>query len=128
MRYVKIEGGRWSVSDPEIQGYRFGAMTVNGEQHSKDLILLPDRVVANWWREKGHRLDVEDLREVLDATPEVLVVGTGAYGMMDVPEITCRAIAAAGIDLRVAQTGDAWQIYNDLQKQRRTAGAFHLTC
>lgn len=116
------------MSDPEIQGYRFGAMTVNGERHSKDLILLPDRVVANWWREEGHRLDVEDLREVLDVTPEVLVVGTGAYGMMDVPERTRRAIEAANIELRIAQTGDAWQIYNDLQKQRRTAGAFHLTC
>jgi hypothetical protein len=128
MEYVKAEGGRWSVGEPEIQGYRFGAMTVNGERHSKDLIVLPDRVVANWWREKGHRLEVEDLWEVLDATPEVLVVGTGAYGMMDVPEKTRQAIEAANIELRIAQTGDAWQLYNDLQKQRRTAGAFHLTC
>ncbi len=113
---------------PEIQDYRFGRMTVDGEQHSKDVILLPDRVVANWWREKGHQLDVEDLREVLNAAPKVLVVGTGAYGMMDVPEKTRQAIEAANIELRIAQTEDAWQMYNDLQKQRRTAGAFHLTC
>ncbi len=116
------------MSDPEIQNYRFGEMTVGGKRHSKDLIVLPGRVVANWWREKGHWLDVEDLREVLDANPEVLVVGTGACGMMDVPEKTRRAIEAANIELRIVQTKDAWQIYNDLQKQRRTAGAFHLTC
>jgi len=116
------------VSDPEIQDYRFGEMTVDGERHSKDLILLPDRVIANWWRDKGHRLDAQDLEEVLAAAPEVLVVGTGAHGRMDVPEKTCRAIEEANIELRIAQTGDAWQIYNDLQEQRRTAGAFHLTC
>ena len=116
------------MSDPEIQGYRFGGMTVDGERHSKDLILLPDRAVENWRRKQGHRLDVEDLREVLDATPEMLVVGTGACGMMEVPEKTRRAIEAANIELRIAQTGEAWQMYNDLQKQRRTAGAFHLTC
>ena len=71
---------------PEIQDYQFGRMVVDGEPHTRDLVLLPDRVVANWWRKEGHRLDVEDLREVLDAVPKVLVVGTGAYGRMKVPE------------------------------------------
>jgi len=113
---------------PEIQDYRFGQMVVDGERHTQDLILLPDRVVANWWRKEGHRLDVEDLRAVLDAAPEVLVVGTGAYGLMKVPEETRRAVEAAGIELRAARTGKAWQLYNDMGKRRRTAGAFHLAC
>ena len=103
-------------------------MVVNGKQHTRDLILLPDRVVANWWRKNGHRLDVEDLREVLDAGVEVLVVGTGAYGRMSVPEETSQALEAAGIELRAARTGEAWQTYNDLLTHQRTAGAFHLTC
>ena len=70
---------------PEIQTYQFGQMSVDGKLHTQDLILLPDRVVAKWWRKDGHRLDVEDLREIIDASPEVLVVGTGAYGLMKVP-------------------------------------------
>ncbi len=113
---------------PEIQDYRFGQMVVDGEQHTRDLILLPDRVAANWWRKEGHRLDVEDLQKVLDATPEVLVVGTGAYGLMKVPEETRWAVEAAGIELLAAHTGDAWRVYNDLRERHRTAGAFHLTC
>jgi len=103
-------------------------MVVNGEKHSKDLILLPNRVMGNWWRNQGHRLSPDDLQAVFDAEPEVLVVGTGAYGRVKVPQATRQAIEAQNIDLRVAETGEAWQIYNDSQKQRPTAGAFHLTC
>jgi hypothetical protein len=113
---------------PEIKNYQFGRMVVDGELHTRDLILLPDRVVANWWRKEGHRLDVEDLREVLDAAPKVLVVGTGAYGRMKVLEWIHQALEAAGIELRAARTGEAWRLYNDLRERQRTAGAFHLAC
>jgi hypothetical protein len=113
---------------PEIQSYRFGRMVVDGESHTRDLILLPERVVTNWWRKDGHRLDVDDLQEVLSATPDVLVVGTGAYGLMKVLPETRQAIEDAGIRLQVARTGEAWQTYNDLRENRPTAGAFHLTC
>jgi hypothetical protein len=116
------------MTAPKVKNYSFGKMEVNGERHSKDLILLPDRLESNWWRKRGHRLAVEDLQEVFDAAPDVLVVGTGAYGAMKVPDETRRAIEAKGIELHIAQTGDAWQTYNRLQEQRRVAGAFHLTC
>ncbi len=109
-------------------------MVVDDEPYTKDLILLPDRVAANWWRSEGHRLDVDDLKAVFDAAPEVLVVGTGAHGLMQVPMETRQALEAAGIELRVDRTGKAWQTYNELadpkhpREQRRVAGAFHLTC
>ncbi|HIE37670.1 MAG TPA: hypothetical protein EYH30_04625 [Anaerolineales bacterium] len=116
------------METPEIQDYHFGRMSVDGKRYTQDLILLPDRVVANWWRKEGHRLGVEDLEAVFAAAPQVLVVGTGAYGLMEVPEETRRALEAAGIKLRTARTGEAWRLYNGLRKKQRTAGAFHLTC
>lgn len=116
------------MSAPRVESYRFGRMVVDGKKRSNDLILLPDQVVADWWRKQGHRLDTADLEEVFDAAPEVLVVGTGAYGRMTVPQEIRRAMETQGIELRVAQTGEAWQLYNDLQEHRRAAGVFHLTC
>lgn len=113
---------------PEVQSYRFGQMVVDGETHTSDLILLPDRVIPEWWREQGHRLSMEDLGDVLDAQPEVLIVGTGANGLMRVPSETRRAVREAGIELQVLKTGDAWRAYNDEQSRRPAAGAFHLTC
>ncbi len=113
---------------PHVQSYRFGYIVVDGKTYTRDLILLPDRVLAGWWREEGHRLSIADLQEVLDAGPEVLVIGTGAYGLMKVPQETIEALQGAGIELHIARTGEAWQIYNGLQAHRRAAAAFHLTC
>jgi hypothetical protein len=113
---------------PKVESYRFGHMVVDGEEHTNDLILLPDRVVGNWWRNEGHRLSADDLDAVFDAQPEVLVVGTGAHGVMAVPQKTRQAVTDAGIELRVAETGEAWNTYNRLQDERKAAGAFHLTC
>ncbi len=116
------------MSAPHVESYRFGHIVVDGEAYTNDLILLPDRVVPNWWREQGHRLSPKDLEAVFAAEPEVLVVGTGAHGVMKVPGKTKQATREAGIELRIAQTGSAWQLYNDLQGKKKTAGAFHLTC
>ena len=113
---------------PEVESYRFGHMVVDGQEYTNDLILLPDRVVSNWWRDQGHRLSIADLNDVLDTQPEVLIVGTGASGVMDVPQETRQAVRDAGIELEVATTDEAWRRYNDLQGERAAAGAFHLTC
>ncbi len=116
------------MPEPQVESYSFGEMVVDGEKYTNDLILLPDRVIPNWWRDQGHRLSADDLEDVFEAQLEVLVVGTGANGVMDVPRQTRQAVEEAGIELKVARTGEAWQMYNDLQDRRATAGAFHLTC
>ncbi len=116
------------MTEPQVQSYSFGRMVVDGEEHTKDLILLPDRVIPNWWRDEGHRLSADDLTPIFDAQPEVLVVGTGANGAMAVPRETREAVEEAGIELKGARTGEAWRMYNELQGRRTTAGAFHLTC
>jgi len=116
------------MSAPTVESYEFGRMVVDGKTYTNDLILLPERVVPGWWRDRGHRLNIADLEDVIDAQPQVLVVGTGAHGAMKVPQKTRQAIQEAGIELRIAETGDAWHTYNHLQDERETAGAFHLTC
>ena len=116
------------MASPAIDDYRFGRIVVDGQTHTRDLILLPDRVIGEWWRNEGHRLAPEDLEEVIDASPEVLVIGTGASGLMKVTPMTMQALEEAGIEIRVARTAEACHIYSDLRKGRRVAGAFHLTC
>jgi uncharacterized protein len=63
-----------------IDHYGFGRIVVDGGEETNDLILLPDRVVWNWWRQDGHALLLDDLVEILDDLPSHLVVGTGADG------------------------------------------------
>ena len=112
-----------------IDEYEFGRMVVDGKAHRRDLLLLPDGVRAEWWREEGHSLSRADLADVFEAKPEVLVIGTGAEGVMGVPPETRRALEEAGIRAIIEQTGSAVGRYNALAAAgTRVAGAFHLTC
>ena len=116
------------MPSPVVKDYAFGSIVVDGQVYTRDLILLPDRVIADWWRNEGHRLAPEDLAQVIQASPEVLVVGTGVSGLMKVSPMTIQTLEEAGIEVRVAPTAEACRIYADLRKGRRVAGAFHLTC
>jgi hypothetical protein len=58
-----------------IDHYEFGRIVIDGRQETRDLIILPNRVVRDWWRQEGHALVVNDLAEVLDELPTHLVVG-----------------------------------------------------
>ena len=39
-----------------IEQYSFGHIIVDGEEQTRDVIVLPDRVLADWWRADGDRL------------------------------------------------------------------------
>ncbi len=115
-------------SQPRVEDYSFGRIRIDGRDYTADVIILPDRVIADWWREEGHRLSMADLGEVVAAGPEVLVVGTGANGLMRVPDHTLQALEGRGIEVIVERTGSAWQTYNRRSQRRATAAALHLTC
>jgi hypothetical protein len=112
---------------PEIEGYGFGRVTIDGREETRDVIVLPDRVVRGWWRKEGHGLVLEDLDEVLDELPERLLVGTGAYGQLRPHPDTLEALQARGVDVEVLPTTEAVRRYAELDP-RKTAAALHLTC
>ncbi|GAG30651.1 unnamed protein product [marine sediment metagenome] len=112
-----------------IDSYSFGVMKVEGTEYRTDLIVFPDRVRPNWWRRQGHSLAVEDLDDVLVFKPEVLVIGRGASGLMEIPASIEKVLQEKGIELIAKNTGQAWGIFNEqIEKGRRAVGAFHLTC
>jgi hypothetical protein len=111
----------------EIGGYGFGRVTIDGREETRDVIVLPGRVVRGWWRKEGHRLVLEDLDEVLDQLPERLLVGTGAYRRMRPDPGTLDALRARGVDVEVLPTAQAVRRYPQLVP-RKTAAALHLTC
>jgi hypothetical protein len=116
------------MSKPHIGSFRFGRIVVDGAAYDKDLIILPDNVLPNWWRDEGHTLSMNDLQPVLDAGPEVLVIGKGVFGRLEVPGATRRALEAAGLELVVLRTGEACQRYNELSDRRSVSAALHLSC
>jgi len=111
-----------------IESYDFGAMVVDGQKYSADLIISPLKVESSWWRKEGHKLALEDLAEVFKEEIEDLVVGTGFFGLMKVQEDVIEAARLKGLSLHIEKTKKAAQIFNELFSRKKTAGAFHLTC
>jgi len=112
---------------PVIDDYAFGRIVVDGQVHSRDVILLPNRVVAGWWRKDGHALVMGDLAEVIDDLPRTLVVGSGAYGRMRPDPAALEELERRGIKVEVVPTGEAVDRYRGLDPAS-TAAALHLTC
>ena len=113
----------------EITRYRFGEIEVDGRTYTADVIITPERVVDTWWRKQGHNLAVADLAEIMAAEPEILVVGTGYYGRMVIPDETRRYLQAQSVRLREAHTREAVEEFNRLQRESaRIVAALHLTC
>jgi hypothetical protein len=115
------------IDVPKIEGYRFGRVLVDGEEHTKDLIVLPHRVVARWWRRRGHALVLDDLAAVIDELPERLVVGTGATGQMRPDQAAVERLQTLGVEVEALPTAEAVARYEELDPDR-TAAALHLTC
>ena len=110
-----------------IEGYRFGRVLVDGEEQTKDVIVLPECVLTNWWRAEGHGLVLADLEEVLEELPAHLIVGTGAFGQLRPDPKTFDELRERGVEVEALPTEEAVRRYGELDPGR-TAAALHLTC
>lgn len=110
-----------------IQDYRFGHVVVEGQPETHDLIVLPGRIVRNWWRRDGHALVLEDLEDVLDELPERLIVGMGASSQMRPDHTTLERLDERSVMVECLPTDRAVIRFGELDPTR-TAAALHLTC
>jgi len=111
-----------------IDGYDFGEITIGGKAYTSDVIIYKDRVDDSWRRIEGHRLSLSDVIQILHKKPEILIIGTGADGVMTVPEKVKTEIEAQGITVMAMKTGEACEEYNKLAPSRNVIAALHLTC
>lgn len=103
-------------------------MVVNGDVYTSDLIIFPDKINPSWWRKSGHQLCLEDLESVFSELPDAIVIGTGFMGAVKVKEEVIQTVNSKGILLIIEKTKKAVHVFNDLSSNKKTVGAFHLTC
>ena len=111
-----------------IDSYRFGEIVIEGRRYTQDVLIFPRRVKASWWRREGHKLQIDDISEVISERPDVLVVGTGHSGLMRVMPETASYLASQGIELIVETTHKACQTFNQVSASKKAVAALHLTC
>ena len=111
-----------------IDSYRFGEIIINGQPYQRDVKILGETIIPNWWRKEGHYLRLIDLPE-LNAQPEAVVIGTGKYGRLEVAPEVMKHLKRLQLPFFVAITEEAVKQFNELARQgKRVLGAFHLTC
>ncbi len=114
---------------PKIQNYSFGKIVIDDKSYTRDLIITSNRVIPDWWRAQGHLLSLADLEVPLDEfEPEILVIGTGKFGLLKIPADVLQEIQATQIEIIALKTDGAVGKFNELSQSRNVMGAFHLTC
>ncbi len=111
-----------------IEDYQFGSLKVNGESYNEDLEIHWDGKILSWIRKESHFIGAEDIKRALQREPEIIVIGTGKSGIAEIGKETEKAAAKKGIELIKEKTDKAVEIFNQLRKEKRVIGLFHLTC
>jgi hypothetical protein len=123
----KVEKIRMNASQI-IDSYEFGVIVINGRRYSSDVIIYPDRIKDDWWRKEGHQLCIDDLEDVIEENPDVIVVGKGNPGLMRVLPETEEYIKSKGIKFIIQSTKEACKTYNQLSSSQKVIALLHLTC
>jgi len=119
-----------------IEKYEFGSITIDGKTYDYDVEVRWTKEVLKWWRKEGHVFDIEDLKRAMEQNPDVIVLGTGAYGVAEVTREAKKIIQGKGIKLIIDKTEEATKTFNIIceeseggeEKQEKVIGLFHLTC
>ena len=119
-----------------IDEYHFGSIAIDGKEYSYDIEVRWGGEVLKWWRQESHSVAIEDIERAVEENPEVIVIGTGAEGQMQVPADIQEAIKMRGIELIIDPTEQAAKTFNIIDeesleedgRQKRVIGLFHLTC
>lgn len=118
-----------------IDNYKFGLITINEKQYNHDVEVRLAGKVLDWWRKESHIIDLEDIQRALEQKPDLIIIGTGAYGVAKVTEKAKKAITEQGVELIIEKTGQAVKIFNELKEKaekektsQKIIGLFHLTC
>ena len=113
-----------------IESSSFGTMTVDGHTYTSDLFIYPDgRIQDGWWRRQGHVLSVDDILQLVDAAPDMIIVGTGTAGRMRPDRHVAVFLKERGIAWVAKPTAEAAACYNrEINADVKVGACFHLTC
>ena len=112
-----------------IGSHKFGKIVVDGRQYDSDVVIYDDRVKEDWRLKTGHTLHIDDIAEVLAEKPSILIVGTGTFGRIKVPQEVAQTVTQSGIELIARPTKEACKLYNEYyDKKKKVVAILHLTC
>lgn len=117
----------------KIDKLTFGSMIVEGKKYRRDVLIFTDGTVK---KRKGgflmfgsHKIKKQELEELSQGQPEIIVIGTGTNGAARVaPEAESWA-KGQNLSLVVQPSYNAVTRLNELVEQKKKVAALiHITC
>ena len=111
-----------------IDSYTFGEFVIDGKLYKSNVKLIQDKATACRYFE-NHIIKLDDFTDLVEQKPEYIIIGTGASGVVDVPQDIIDYIEEHNIKPIIEKTGDAVNTYNDLLKKgKKVCALMHNTC
>ena len=118
---------------PKIKETEFGHITVGGKTYDYDIRILADGKVKK--RKKSlakeaygtsHKIGPKELDKVCKGDPEVLFIGTGQSGFVELTDEGQQFLQERGIKFQSLPTPQIIEPYNG--SRQRKAALIHVTC
>ncbi len=101
-----------------ISAYAEGEIRMRERVFHESLIATRDAVIPDWKPPAVEKLAIGDFAQLLELSPDVVLLGTGPKQHLPPPELFA-AFASRGIGLEVMDTGAACRTYNLLLAEYR---------
>ena len=118
---------------PTIGKTRFGEVAVGGQAYAEDILIAVSGEVKKRKKAKvkklygsSHVVGPWEVKRVCKGGPEVLFIGTGHSGLVEVTEEARRYLSERSIECKALPTPELPKPYNDSCK--RKAALIHVTC
>ena len=102
-----------------INSYSETHIVINGQRYQHNLILTPDKILADWLPEGWEHLTELDLQPVLSLQPDIFLLGTGQKPRFPAAALL-RPFIEARIGYEIMGTTAACRTYNILATEGRS--------
>lgn len=89
MDFLQNQGPQHQI----ISAYDENSVVINGSRFSQSLLLLPDSAHQFWEIHDFENLKKEDFLPVINAKPELLIIGTGVQQRFVAPKLMAELVA-----------------------------------
>jgi len=117
---------------PQVTHISWGRMEAEGLEPDKDFMLYPGGGRPWDWAEFGTRhepgIQPAEVRELIDRGCTVVVLSRGMELRLHTMPETMELLEASGIEVHIAETTAAVELYNRFAGTQAVGGLFHSTC
>lgn len=112
-----------------IDSTRFGSITINGRAYESDVIITSEGKVKEAELERSHLVSERDFLSLVFERVDIVVIGTGQSGCVEIPEKVRKFAKDKKIRLIAKPTPEAVERFNELvEAGKRVVAYMHVTC